>query len=233
MTPEDIERANQRLAGTESFTVTPAKYLGHYVTAVLAARHGITVRLQGSVVVGIAALVELPALAAHGLGARRPAPAADPPLPRRRRPRCAAPVDMMGSGEAGRDAERRGRPQRGGAAAGRASARRPSRPVPSVPYAGGAALPARRPRDRRSTRPRVPWWSCRTQVTSAAPPAPVPERTASGLVRRVRGAHVPRRGGGAARAPSLAPRRRTQTRPATLDRPEGAGTSTAPRSSGS
>ncbi|HEX6568386.1 MAG TPA: nitrate- and nitrite sensing domain-containing protein, partial [Acidimicrobiales bacterium] len=38
MTPDDIERANQRLAGTESFTVTPAKYMGHYVTAVLAAR---------------------------------------------------------------------------------------------------------------------------------------------------------------------------------------------------
>jgi signal transduction histidine kinase len=61
MTPEDLERANQRLAGVESFTVTPAKYLGHYVTAVLAARHGIKVRLQGSVVVGIAAQVDLPA----------------------------------------------------------------------------------------------------------------------------------------------------------------------------
>jgi hypothetical protein len=60
MTPEDLERANHRLAGTESFTVTPAKYLGHYVTGVLAARHGIKVQLQGSVVVGIAALVDLP-----------------------------------------------------------------------------------------------------------------------------------------------------------------------------
>src|SRR5262245_9303902 len=43
MTPEDLDRANQRLAGTESFTVTPAKYLGHYVIGVLAARHRISV----------------------------------------------------------------------------------------------------------------------------------------------------------------------------------------------
>ncbi|HKY67896.1 MAG TPA: nitrate- and nitrite sensing domain-containing protein, partial [Acidimicrobiales bacterium] len=61
MSPDEIERANQRLAGTESVAVTPARYLGHYVTAVLAARHGIRVRLRGSVVVGIAAVVDLPA----------------------------------------------------------------------------------------------------------------------------------------------------------------------------
>ncbi|HET8619847.1 MAG TPA: ATP-binding protein [Acidimicrobiales bacterium] len=61
MTAEDLELANQRLAGTESFTVTPARYLGHYVTAVLAARHGISVRLGGSVVLGITARIELPA----------------------------------------------------------------------------------------------------------------------------------------------------------------------------
>jgi signal transduction histidine kinase len=60
MTPEDLERANQRLAGAESFTVTPARYMGHYVTAVLAARHGVSVRLQGSVVAGITAQVTLP-----------------------------------------------------------------------------------------------------------------------------------------------------------------------------
>ena len=60
MTPEDLERANQRLAGAESFTVTPARYMGHYVTAVLAARHGVSVHLHGSVVAGITALVTLP-----------------------------------------------------------------------------------------------------------------------------------------------------------------------------
>jgi signal transduction histidine kinase len=60
MTADDLEQANQRLAGAESFTVTPARYMGHYVTAVLAARHGFSVRLQGSVVAGITAQVTLP-----------------------------------------------------------------------------------------------------------------------------------------------------------------------------
>jgi hypothetical protein len=82
MTPEDLERANQRLAGAESFTVTPARYMGHYVTAVLAARHGISVRLHGSVVAGISAQVTLPPtlLTAHPdhPAAARPPGATDP-----------------------------------------------------------------------------------------------------------------------------------------------------------
>ena len=87
MTAEDLERANLRLAGTESFTVTPAKYLGHYVTGVLAARHGIKVRLQGSVVVGIAALVDVPSslLTEKSDRAHAPEPAPSrprPPVPR-------------------------------------------------------------------------------------------------------------------------------------------------------
>jgi hypothetical protein len=138
MTPDDIERANARLAGAESFTVTPAKYLGHYVTAVLAARHGIKVRLQGSVVVGIAALVELPAALLAGEApapAARPAP--PPPGPEARRP---APVPALAAGPPV-----------------------PARVTPDqVVLAGGVSAAER-----------------------------VPERTASGLVRRVRGAHVP------------------------------------------
>ena len=82
MTPEDLERANQRLAGAESVTVTPARYLGHYVTAVLAARHGIDVKLSGSVVVGITARVVLPAAILTDR-AEHPAAAA---------PRCAEPA---------------------------------------------------------------------------------------------------------------------------------------------
>ena len=85
MTPEDLERANQRLAGAESVTVTPARYLGHYVTAVLAARHGIDVKLSGSVVVGITARVVLPAAILTDR-AEHPAAAAprraEPALPR-------------------------------------------------------------------------------------------------------------------------------------------------------
>jgi signal transduction histidine kinase len=60
MSAPEIARANQRLAGAESPTVALSKHLGHFVAAALAARNGINVRLQGSEVVGIAAIVDLP-----------------------------------------------------------------------------------------------------------------------------------------------------------------------------
>ncbi|HET6664723.1 MAG TPA: ATP-binding protein, partial [Acidimicrobiales bacterium] len=61
MPPADIEAANRRLAGEESFTIAPSKYLGHYVAGNLAARHGIGVRLDASPGNGITATVRLPA----------------------------------------------------------------------------------------------------------------------------------------------------------------------------
>jgi signal transduction histidine kinase len=46
MTPDELAEANRRLAGAESFTVSPSNYLGHYVAGNLAARHGIRVSLR-------------------------------------------------------------------------------------------------------------------------------------------------------------------------------------------
>jgi signal transduction histidine kinase len=60
MQPDDVARANRRLAGAEKFTVAPSKYLGHYVTGHLAARHDIQVRLQGPPLGGVTATVHLP-----------------------------------------------------------------------------------------------------------------------------------------------------------------------------
>jgi signal transduction histidine kinase len=60
MHPDEITRANRRLAGDERFTVAPSKYLGHYVTGLLAFRHDIRVRLQGGPWGGITATVHLP-----------------------------------------------------------------------------------------------------------------------------------------------------------------------------
>jgi signal transduction histidine kinase len=60
MPPADIEAANRRLAGEESFTIAPSKYLGHYVAGNLAARHGITVHLDNSPGNGITATIRLP-----------------------------------------------------------------------------------------------------------------------------------------------------------------------------
>jgi signal transduction histidine kinase len=61
MAPEEIARANQRLAGQESFAVAPSQYLGHYVAGMIARRHDITVRLESSGVRGTTATVRLPA----------------------------------------------------------------------------------------------------------------------------------------------------------------------------
>ncbi|HZA79316.1 MAG TPA: ATP-binding protein, partial [Acidimicrobiales bacterium] len=60
MTAADIEAANRRLAGAESFTIAPSKYLGHYVAGNLASRHGIGVRLDNSPGNGITATVNIP-----------------------------------------------------------------------------------------------------------------------------------------------------------------------------
>ncbi|MGK2929109.1 MAG: sensor histidine kinase, partial [Acidimicrobiales bacterium] len=48
MSAEDLDRANRRLSGQESYTVAPSRYLGHYVAGNLATRFGISVRLQDS-----------------------------------------------------------------------------------------------------------------------------------------------------------------------------------------
>jgi K+-sensing histidine kinase KdpD len=61
MQPDEITRANQRLAGAERFTVAPSKYLGHYVTGHLAARHDIEVHLDGAPLGGVTATIHLPA----------------------------------------------------------------------------------------------------------------------------------------------------------------------------
>ncbi|HEY8546420.1 MAG TPA: ATP-binding protein [Acidimicrobiales bacterium] len=60
MRPDELARANRRLAGAESFTIAPSKYLGHYVAGHLAARHDIRVTLHPTQGGGVTALVEMP-----------------------------------------------------------------------------------------------------------------------------------------------------------------------------
>jgi signal transduction histidine kinase len=82
MPPHDIAASNRRLAGVESFTIAPSKYLGHYVAGNLAARHGIGVQLQSSPGYGVTVTVDLPpglfTTDAHNLST----PAATPRPPR-------------------------------------------------------------------------------------------------------------------------------------------------------
>jgi signal transduction histidine kinase len=74
MTPAATAQANRRLAGTESYTVAPSKYLGHYVAATLAARHDIRLRLDPSPTGGITAVVELPPPVVTAPAAGHPGP---------------------------------------------------------------------------------------------------------------------------------------------------------------
>jgi signal transduction histidine kinase len=60
MPEADIAQANRRLAGTESFTIAPSKYLGHYVAGNLAARHGIHLQLDNTPGHGVTASIDLP-----------------------------------------------------------------------------------------------------------------------------------------------------------------------------
>ena len=84
MAPEDLEFANALFSGVETRTVAASRYLGHYVVAQLAVRHGLGVHLAASPGGGITATIALPAVlvggAAHvGSGETEPGP----PLPRR------------------------------------------------------------------------------------------------------------------------------------------------------
>jgi len=77
MSADVIDAANRRLAGGESFTVAPSKYLGHYVAGNLASRHGIHVELIAGAAGGVTAKVVLPT----SLLSDEPAPAGAPTPP--------------------------------------------------------------------------------------------------------------------------------------------------------
>lgn len=74
LSPDDTARANRRLAGAESFTVAPSKYLGHYVAGTLASRHGIRITLASAGQRGTVATVDLPGLLTDASGAPPTAP---------------------------------------------------------------------------------------------------------------------------------------------------------------
>ena len=96
MSPDELDRANGRLRGSEHFLMAPAKYLGHYVVGQLARQTGIDVQLGPSPVTGITARVALPArvlAVTPGIG-----PGGDPrptgPMPRPARVPSVVPSTM-------------------------------------------------------------------------------------------------------------------------------------------
>ncbi|WP_426504508.1 sensor histidine kinase [Dactylosporangium sp. McL0621] len=61
MPPEELETANGRLRGSDTFLMAPARFLGHYVVGQLAGQLGVDVELSNSPVTGVTARVMLPA----------------------------------------------------------------------------------------------------------------------------------------------------------------------------
>ncbi|WP_223198580.1 sensor histidine kinase [Solihabitans fulvus] len=60
MSADELEAANRRLSGAESFLVAPTRFLGHYVVGRLAKRLGVDVRLAESPAAGVTAKLVLP-----------------------------------------------------------------------------------------------------------------------------------------------------------------------------
>ncbi|HKA85327.1 MAG TPA: nitrate- and nitrite sensing domain-containing protein [Acidimicrobiales bacterium] len=173
MSAADIEAANRRLAGAESFTIAPSKYLGHYVAGNLAARHGIAVRLDNSPGNGVTATVHIPptllttdavtsapVTPPHGMrpsGVALPGggPALPPPAAAEPQPQPAAPPP--------------------GRVAPAAPAWGPQQPAPASPGYEPAAAARSVFDGPASSGQEPPVWP--------PPPSP-PTRTASGLVKR-------------------------------------------------
>lgn len=60
MHEEELERANALITSANALTLAPSRFLGHYVVAQLAARHGLSVHLAASPAGGLTAMMWLP-----------------------------------------------------------------------------------------------------------------------------------------------------------------------------
>jgi signal transduction histidine kinase len=188
MSAPEIARANQRLAGAESPAIALSKHLGHFVAAALAARNGISVRLQGSEVVGIAAIIDLPSAVI----------APTPPEPVRELVAAVAPPSPPAPPA---PEEQAAVPASPSAPAGSVAPTMPAPPPPAAPQGAPTGAPPA---------PVVAAPSAASGPTPAAIPVGggTPALTASGLARRVRGAQHPGATGplaAAVRSPSIRP----------------------------
>jgi signal transduction histidine kinase len=184
MAPADLERANRRLAGKESFTVAPSRYLGHYVAGHLASRLDIVVELQDSPAGGITARIDIPMglLADDEIDrtvapARAPAAAAAEPAPVVSGPAPAASTSDTTPGGLPRRGERTQPLVTGGAAPGLEA----PAPVPVAESTAPTVLPAPPPPPVRPVmEPAEPAVAAGSPVAPAAP-TPVPPTGFGGL----------------------------------------------------
>ncbi|MEO6629568.1 MAG: ATP-binding protein [Aquihabitans sp.] len=207
MDPEDLEQANIRLAGKESFSIAPSRYLGHYVVGIQAQRLGTPVSLQDTPVGGVTVLINISSVIADGT------PTVDESSDQ--------PAVHTGASDAAPA------PQEGQNAA--ADRREPEPAVRSAPSSDATSQPMTvpiatvdRPADADRPRSAEP---ALTQVVAPAPtatptmvpvgsagpddttvtPEPAIQSTASGYKQRVRGTHTPRTEVVSARAEPVVP----------------------------
>ena len=88
MAPEDLEFANALFSGVETQGLAASRYLGHYVVAQLATRHGLGVHLAASPAGGITATIALPSAL---LGGEDAPDESEPPPPALPLPSCPRP----------------------------------------------------------------------------------------------------------------------------------------------
>ncbi len=162
MAAEDVARANRRLAGKESFTVAPSRYLGHYVAGHLASRLGIVVELQDSPAGGITARIDVPMGLLDDEELDRPLAKAPAPPPAAPEPITAGPTAAAASTETTAS----GLPRRGDR----------SQPVRADEAPSADPAPERPSREPAApvVAERQPILPVREPVAPAEPPAPQP-----------------------------------------------------------
>ena len=206
MSEEQLTVANRRLAGQESFTVAPSRYLGHYVAGHLASTHRVRISLQQETLGGITARIDIPSSILIDDTGMVPVQA--------QQPAADTPVDLEpDAGEADPGRRHRGpRPgARGHRSPGRARARARADAAPALmtfEQEVRAAVDAPALAQRTDREPvMVPDDTPLPQLGAEAglPHANFTRSEVTGLTRRIRGANAPRAtnvadafGGGAA-----------------------------------
>jgi len=79
MQPTELERANALITTSSALTLSPSKFLGHYVVGQLAARHGLQVHLAASPTGGLTAMIGLSPEVLGGHAASADVPVAPDP----------------------------------------------------------------------------------------------------------------------------------------------------------
>lgn len=171
MEPDELEQANRRLAGEESFTVAPSRYLGHYVVGIQAQRLKTPVNLQDTPMGGVTALIDITAVLADD--AVEAAPVLESASPQPGTPPAAEPAVPTTPALASR-------PEPVSAPV--------VEPVASAPARVASVEEVKAPEPAQAASAVAP---AQPNGNGAVPP-PELQTTASGYKKRVRGSHAPR-----------------------------------------